>query len=298
MVGTSTGVDRTMRLPATLDQSAANELFSALQQKLTAVPSFYLDATDVEVLTLPCSQIILAAIRSHGCVVRNPSEAFRQAFNDLALSWQSDRDQIEDERADSAPVALPEATSPAEDACATQEEPMSAAHAPDTAQDDFQGVDGQSDQRLTPSQDDGEVPTQESADEEVEESASPANAPKSKRIMTIDDSKTMRDMLKFTLVDAGFDVLQGVDGQDGLNVLGDQRVDVIITDINMPIMDGYEVIRQLRLNPVHKSTPILVLTTESDKEKRGIARSAGATGWMVKPFEPEALIATINKVSP
>jgi two-component system chemotaxis response regulator CheY len=120
----------------------------------------------------------------------------------------------------------------------------------------------------------------------------------SKRILTIDDSKTMRDMLLLTLTDAGFEVLQGVDGEDGLAVLGDQKVDVIITDINMPKMDGYEVIRQLRQNPRHKTTPILVLTTESDADKRNIARGAGATGWMVKPFDPEGLIAVINKVSP
>jgi two-component system chemotaxis response regulator CheY len=81
-------------------------------------------------------------------------------------------------------------------------------------------------------------------------------------------------------------------------VLGDQRVDVVITDINMPKMDGYEVIRCLRKSPVHKSTPILVLTTESDTEKKNLAREAGATGWMVKPFDPERLIATIRKVSP
>src|SRR5262249_39346602 len=85
-----------------------------------------------------------------------------------------------------------------------------------------------------------------------------------KRILTIDDSKTMRDMLMFTLTDAGFDVLQAVDGQDGLDVLGRERVDVIITDINMPRMDGYEVIRRLRSNSDHKTTPILVLTTESE----------------------------------
>jgi two-component system chemotaxis response regulator CheY len=120
----------------------------------------------------------------------------------------------------------------------------------------------------------------------------------SKRILTIDDSKTMRDMLLLTLTDAGFEVLQGVDGEDGIAVLGDQKVDVIITDINMPKMDGYEVIRQLRQDPRHKTTPIIVLTTESDADKRNIARSAGATGWMVKPFDPEGLIAVINKVSP
>lgn len=119
-----------------------------------------------------------------------------------------------------------------------------------------------------------------------------------KRILTIDDSKTMRDMLMLTLSDAGYDVLQAVDGQDGIEVLGDRKVDVVITDINMPKMDGYGVIRNLRANPVHKGTPILVLTTESDNEKRNMARDAGATGWMVKPFDPDQLVATIRKVCP
>jgi two-component system chemotaxis response regulator CheY len=119
-----------------------------------------------------------------------------------------------------------------------------------------------------------------------------------KRIMTIDDSRTIRDMLMLTLTDAGYEVLQGVDGQDGIDVLGDQPVDVIITDINMPKMDGYGVIRHLRASQVHKVTPILVLTTESDKDKKMLARDAGATGWMVKPFDPDNLLATIRKVCP
>ena len=119
-----------------------------------------------------------------------------------------------------------------------------------------------------------------------------------KRILTIDDSKTIRDMLLLTLNEAGFEVLQAVDGLDGLDVLDKERVDVVVTDINMPRMDGYEVIRQMRKNAVHKSTPILVLTTESESAKRNIAREAGATGWMVKPFDPDRLVATINKVAP
>ena len=123
-------------------------------------------------------------------------------------------------------------------------------------------------------------------------------SPMSKRILTIDDSKTIRDMLMLTLAEAGFEVLQAVDGQDGLDVLDKEQVDVVITDINMPRMDGYEVIRHLRNNSAHKSTPILVLTTESETEKKNLARVAGATGWMVKPFDPERLIATINKVAP
>jgi two-component system chemotaxis response regulator CheY len=119
-----------------------------------------------------------------------------------------------------------------------------------------------------------------------------------KRILTIDDSKTIRDMLRLTLLDAGFEVLQAVDGQDGIEVLAKEPVDIVITDINMPKMDGYGVIRHMRDNPAHKSTPVLVLTTESEVEKRNLAREAGATGWMVKPFDPDRLIATINKVAP
>ena len=87
------------------------------------------------------------------------------------------------------------------------------------------------------------------------------------KVLLVDDSKTMRDMLMLTLTDAGYEVIQAVDGEDGVNVLKDQSVDVVITDINMPKMDGYGVIRNLRANPVHKGTPILVLTTESDTEE-------------------------------
>jgi two-component system chemotaxis response regulator CheY len=135
-------------------------------------------------------------------------------------------------------------------------------------------------------------PAEPAAIDQIDESAM------AKRILTIDDSKTMRDMLMLTLRDAGFDVIQAVDGEDGVSVLKQHTVDVVITDINMPKMDGYEVIRQLRGDPQHKTLPILVLTTESDTDKRGIARAAGATGWMVKPFDPERLVQTIRKVSP
>lgn len=130
--------------------------------------------------------------------------------------------------------------------------------------------------------------------------AAPASeeAVMAKRILTIDDSKTIRDMLRLTLLDAGFEVLQAVDGQDGIEVLAKEPVDIVITDINMPKMDGYGVIRHMRADAAHKSTPVLVLTTESEIEKRNLAREAGATGWMVKPFDPERLIATINKVAP
>jgi two-component system chemotaxis response regulator CheY len=108
----------------------------------------------------------------------------------------------------------------------------------------------------------------------------------------------MRDMLLLTLTDAGFEVLQAVDGLDGLDVLTRERVDVIITDINMPKMNGYEVIEHLRANPEHKNTPILVLTTESDQDNKTRARDAGANGWIVKPFDPERLADVIYQVSP
>jgi two-component system chemotaxis response regulator CheY len=119
-----------------------------------------------------------------------------------------------------------------------------------------------------------------------------------KRILTIDDSKTIRDMLRMTLAGAGFEVIQAVDGQDGVEVMDREKVDLVITDINMPRMNGYEVVRHLRGNPVHKSLPILVLTTESDSDKKNLAREAGATGWMVKPFDPDRLLETVRKVIP
>lgn len=120
----------------------------------------------------------------------------------------------------------------------------------------------------------------------------------SKKILTVDDSKTMRDMVSFTLRQAGFDVVEAVDGRNAIDVLGRGRVDCVITDLNMPVMDGIELIRKLRADPVHKSTPILMLTTESDDSKKSEGRAAGATGWLVKPFNPEKLVATVRKVCP
>jgi two-component system chemotaxis response regulator CheY len=122
--------------------------------------------------------------------------------------------------------------------------------------------------------------------------------PAAKRILTIDDSKTMRDMLRLTLVDAGYDVLQAVDGEDGIDVLRKERVDVVITDINMPKLDGYGVIRHLRADAGYDDTPILVLSTECDQKTKDIGRDAGATGWLVKPFDPDQLVEIVRQVSP
>lgn len=119
-----------------------------------------------------------------------------------------------------------------------------------------------------------------------------------KKILTVDDSATMRNMLRATLSEAGYEVIQAEDGVEGMKVADGQFFDLIITDINMPNMDGLTFIERLRERSSHKSTPILVLTTENEPEKKARARKAGATGWLVKPFDPQKLIATINRVSP
>jgi two-component system chemotaxis response regulator CheY len=118
-----------------------------------------------------------------------------------------------------------------------------------------------------------------------------------KTILTVDDSRTMRDMLRLALVDAGFTVVQAEDGVHGLEVLEGETPDVIITDINMPRMDGYGFIEGVRAHPQHRAVPILVLTTESSAEKKMKARDAGATGWIVKPFNPEKLVDAIRRVA-
>ena len=119
-----------------------------------------------------------------------------------------------------------------------------------------------------------------------------------KRILTVDDSKTMRDMVSFTLKSAGFDVVEAEDGAKALDVLARTAVDAIITDINMPNMDGVTLVRRLRAQQRFKATPILILTTEGGDDKKAQGRSAGATGWIVKPFVPERLLQVLNKVCP
>lgn len=121
----------------------------------------------------------------------------------------------------------------------------------------------------------------------------------SKTILTVDDSKTMRDMLKLALGGASHKVIQADDGQAGVEALAlSGGVDVIITDINMPRLDGYGFIARVRRDPMNRATPILVLSTESSDARKQKARDAGATGWIVKPFDPEKLIAAVQRVCP
>ena len=118
----------------------------------------------------------------------------------------------------------------------------------------------------------------------------------SKKILTVDDSKTIREMVAYTLKDVGFEVVEAEDGQQALNLLSSSSVDVIITDLNMPNIDGLELIKKLRDDPKFKFTPILMLTTEGDATKKQQGKDAGATGWIVKPFNPEKLVQVVNKV--
>ncbi len=117
-----------------------------------------------------------------------------------------------------------------------------------------------------------------------------------KTILTVDDSRSMRDMLKFSLSEAGFRVVQAEDGVHGLEVLQTETPDVIVTDINMPRMDGFGFIEAVRRDTAQRGTPILVLTTEVDADKKTRAKNAGATGWIVKPFDPVKLVAAIRRV--
>jgi two-component system chemotaxis response regulator CheY len=119
-----------------------------------------------------------------------------------------------------------------------------------------------------------------------------------KTILVVDDSNSIRQMLTFTLQDAGFAVVQGSNGQEGLSMLQSHKVDLVITDLNMPVMDGITFIREARKLGSAKFTPILMLTTETQPEKKAEGKQAGATGWLVKPFNPVKLLEVVGKVCP
>ena len=115
-------------------------------------------------------------------------------------------------------------------------------------------------------------------------------------ILVVDDSTTMRQMVNFTLTGAGHNVVEAADGQDALKTVEGKRFDLVITDINMPKMDGISLIKALRAMPNFKFIPILTLTTESQSEKKQEGKAAGATGWIVKPFNPDSLLSVLGKV--
>jgi two-component system, chemotaxis family, chemotaxis protein CheY len=115
-------------------------------------------------------------------------------------------------------------------------------------------------------------------------------------ILAVDDSASMRQMVSFTLKNAGYNVVEAVDGQDALEKAATRDFDLVLTDQNMPRLDGIGLTKKLRDNPKFKTTPILILTTESSDQMKQAGRGAGATGWLVKPFDPTKLIEVIKKV--
>lgn len=117
------------------------------------------------------------------------------------------------------------------------------------------------------------------------------------KVLTVDDSNVMRALLRSALTEEGFDVAQAIDGVDALEWLECNEVDVVITDINMPRLDGFGLIERLRAEGRHRDRPILVLSTESSDEKKARARAAGATGWIVKPFDAVKLASAVRRVA-
>lgn len=120
-------------------------------------------------------------------------------------------------------------------------------------------------------------------------------------VLIVDVSTSMRQMVTFTLRGAGYEVIEGSNGQEALDRLTStptNKVDLVITDLNMPVMDGMTLIRQLRAKPSMRFTPILMLTTESSDTRKAEGKAAGATGWIIKPFQPEQLLRVIEKVLP
>ena len=118
----------------------------------------------------------------------------------------------------------------------------------------------------------------------------------SKKILAVDDSGSLRQMLSFTLRSGGYQVVDAIDGVDGLKKAQASPFDLVLTDQNMPNMDGLTLIKRLRAEPAYRSVPILMLTTESSAEMKAKGREAGANGWMVKPFDPNKLLEVVAKV--
>jgi len=117
-----------------------------------------------------------------------------------------------------------------------------------------------------------------------------------KRVLTVDDSASVRQMVCFTLQKAGYEVAEAVDGKDGIAKAGNGKFDLIITDLNMPNVDGIQLITAVRKLPGYAFVPILMLSTESQAEKKDAGRKAGATGWIVKPFNAEQLVVVVQRL--
>lgn len=117
-----------------------------------------------------------------------------------------------------------------------------------------------------------------------------------KTIMIVDDSASMRRVVGIALKGAGYDVLEGCDGKDALAKLTGQKVHLIISDVNMPVMDGITFLKTVKQNPTYKFTPVMMLTTESEESKKREGQAAGARAWVVKPFQPEQLVNAVQRL--
>jgi two-component system chemotaxis response regulator CheY len=260
-------------LPAALDAAGAAALIADMV-KLPHGNEISLNAQAVAEVSLGYLQILASAFKTFPkLTVSAASAEFAEVF-------------------DSYGIAFPFAEAPAGMA------PVNAASAAEAEIEQVQAAPAETTPPLVPDMASAAASSRDAAPTETAVAAKTAAVPvetdfetsaeaaAAKTILTIDDSRTMRDMLRLTLDGAGFTVVQAVDGQDGLKVLPQQPVDVIITDINMPKLDGYGVIRAVRADPTYDDTPILVLSTEAEQGSKDIANEAGANGWIVKPFDP------------
>ena len=117
-----------------------------------------------------------------------------------------------------------------------------------------------------------------------------------KNIMVVDDSASLRQVVSIALKSAGYDVVEACDGKEALTKLGGQKVHLIISDVNMPVMDGIELVKQVKQHPQYRFTPIIMLTTESAEDKKVQGQAAGAKAWVVKPFRPEQMLQAVSKL--
>jgi two-component system, chemotaxis family, chemotaxis protein CheY len=278
-------------LPPALDTAGAAALIADMI-KLPPDDAISLNAAAVSEVSLGYLQILVSAFKTFPkLTVSGASAEFAEALDGFGIACPFGEPPVVDTAEAPVPGELPvEIEMPSAEAAAPAESEMPPAVEAVPAEVAPPLVPAVAAQDAVPAE--AAAPAQDPAPAEAGAEA----AADVKTILTIDDSRTMRDMLRLALGGAGFTVVQAVDGQDGLKVLPQQPVDVIITDINMPNLDGYGVIRAVRSDPAYNDTPILVLSTEAEQGSKDIANEAGANGWIVKPFDPEGLIKLINTV--
>ena len=272
-------------LPPAVDAAGAAALIADMI-KLPQANEINLNAAAVSSVSLGYLQILVSAFKTFPkLTVSAASAEFAEALGGLGIAYPFSAQPAEEAAAPPVDVAEPVEIEPPPAEIARAEIELPAPIAPVEAAPPLVSAD-------VPAPD--PVPAPNPAPTAQADSAASASASAGRTILTIDDSRTMRDMLRLALGGAGFNVVQAVDGQDGLKVLPQQPVDVIITDINMPKLDGYGVIRAVRGDRTYDDTPILVLSTEAEQGSKDIANEAGANGWIVKPFDPDGLVKLVS----